>query len=66
MMKAGHMSISTNEEQDNKIVYNDPAFEVLREGTKQISITTYPITETSIPFKKQFLENKNNFYLRVN
>lgn len=33
-MKAVHMGISTNEEQDNKIVYNDPASEVLRERYK--------------------------------
>lgn len=66
MMKAVHMGTRTNEEQDNKIAYNDPASEVLRERYKQISKTIYPIIETSIPFKKQFLENKNNFYLRVN
>lgn len=34
MMKAVHMGISTNEERDNKIVYNDPASEVLRERYK--------------------------------
>lgn len=63
MLKAVHMCIRTNEEQDNNIAYNDPASEVWRERYKQISETIYPIIETSIP---KAISGKITFYLRVN